>query len=69
MIIIQTPRKKLSVYSGVDSKSIDADPFSITPLPHFKWQETEPLKFRAFKPKYHLTMSGFSSVITNFMLS
>ncbi|KAE8327465.1 hypothetical protein BDV39DRAFT_205051 [Aspergillus sergii] len=29
----------------------------IEPLPDFNWETTEPLKFRPFKPKYHLTMA------------
>ncbi|KAH1489131.1 hypothetical protein LV164_008305 [Aspergillus fumigatus] len=29
----------------------------ITPLPNFNWETTEPLAFRPFKPKYHLTMA------------
>ncbi|EAW09739.1 heme-dependent oxidative N-demethylase family protein [Aspergillus clavatus NRRL 1] len=29
----------------------------IDPLPDFDWQTTEPLVFRPFKPKYHLTMA------------
>ncbi|PKY05821.1 hypothetical protein P168DRAFT_326131 [Aspergillus campestris IBT 28561] len=28
----------------------------IEPLPGFNWEATEPLSFRPFKPKYHLTM-------------
>ncbi|KAJ9295423.1 hypothetical protein DTO271G3_5879 [Paecilomyces variotii] len=28
----------------------------IEPLEDFNWETTEPLKFRPFKPKYHLTM-------------
>ncbi|PLB37230.1 heme-dependent oxidative N-demethylase family protein [Aspergillus candidus] len=28
----------------------------IEPLPAFDWEATEPLSFRPFKPKYHLTM-------------
>ncbi|KAL4978221.1 hypothetical protein BDW66DRAFT_22372 [Aspergillus desertorum] len=30
---------------------------SVTPLPNFSWETTEPLVFRPFKPKYHLTMA------------
>ncbi|KAL4897118.1 hypothetical protein BDV59DRAFT_190926 [Aspergillus ambiguus] len=29
----------------------------IEPLPDFDWRSTEPLSFRPFKPKYHLTMA------------
>ncbi|KAL5357710.1 hypothetical protein BJX96DRAFT_23481 [Aspergillus floccosus] len=29
----------------------------IEPLPDFDWTSTEPLSFRPFKPKYHLTMA------------
>ncbi|KAL3417988.1 hypothetical protein PVAG01_10998 [Phlyctema vagabunda] len=29
---------------------------AIIPLSSFNWRTTEPLKFRPFKPKYHLTM-------------
>lgn len=28
----------------------------IVPLPDFNWKTTEPLKFRPFKPRYHITM-------------
>lgn len=28
-------------------------------LHDFDWRKTEPLKFRPFKPKYHLTMGEF----------
>lgn len=28
----------------------------IEPLTGFNWEETEPLKFRPFKPVYHITM-------------
>ncbi|GFF49796.1 hypothetical protein IFM51744_07175 [Aspergillus udagawae] len=33
----------------------------ITALPNFNWEATEPLVFRPFKPKYHLTM-GLSTI-------
>ncbi|GIC87073.1 heme-dependent oxidative N-demethylase family protein [Aspergillus udagawae] len=33
----------------------------ITPLPNFNWETTEPLVFRPFRPKYHLTM-GLSTI-------
>ncbi|KAA8629705.1 hypothetical protein SMACR_12077 [Sordaria macrospora] len=29
----------------------------IVPLPDFNWKTTEPLKFRPFKPRYHITMA------------
>ncbi|KAL3435791.1 hypothetical protein BDV09DRAFT_65894 [Aspergillus tetrazonus] len=29
----------------------------VTPLPGFNWETTEPLVFRPFKPKFHLTMA------------
>jgi hypothetical protein len=29
----------------------------VTPLPSFNWETTEPLVFRPFKPKFHLTMA------------
>jgi hypothetical protein len=31
---------------------------SIVPLRDFRWQETEPLQYRPFKPQYHLTMGN-----------
>lgn len=31
---------------------------AIIPLQKFHWQDTEPLKLRPFKPKYHLTMGN-----------
>jgi hypothetical protein len=40
---------------GDDAKEA-ADKFEIGPLPDFDWRVTEPLKFRQFKDKYHLTM-------------
>jgi hypothetical protein len=33
----------------------------ITALPNFNWETTEPLVFRPFKPKYHLTMGMLQS--------
>ncbi|KAE8421842.1 hypothetical protein BDV36DRAFT_280415 [Aspergillus pseudocaelatus] len=39
-----------------DSESQKTYP-PIEPLPDFNWETTEPLKFRPFKPKYHLTMA------------
>ncbi|TVY37698.1 hypothetical protein LOCC1_G007258 [Lachnellula occidentalis] len=38
-----------------------AKAYEITPLADFDWRAKEPLKFRSFKPKYHLTM-GISNV-------
>ncbi|TVY27415.1 hypothetical protein LHYA1_G004188 [Lachnellula hyalina] len=38
-----------------------AKAYQITPLADFDWQAKEPLKFRTFKPKYHLTM-GISNL-------
>ena len=36
---------------------VEKEPYHfIAPLPDFDWRNTEPLKFRPFKPKYHLTM-------------
>lgn len=35
---------------------LKTDYFEIIPLPDFDWRTTEPLKFRQFKDKYHLTM-------------
>ncbi|TPX19670.1 hypothetical protein DIZ76_017462 [Coccidioides immitis] len=31
----------------------------IEPLEDFEWEKTEPLQFRPFKPKYHLTMGKY----------
>ncbi|PWY92383.1 hypothetical protein BO70DRAFT_357501 [Aspergillus heteromorphus CBS 117.55] len=33
-----------------------ANTITITPLPSFDWETTEPTQFRPFKPKYHLSM-------------
>ncbi|ROV96574.1 hypothetical protein VMCG_07838 [Cytospora schulzeri] len=30
---------------------------SVEPMTNFQWSEKEPLKFRPFKPKYHITMA------------
>ncbi|KAL5045646.1 hypothetical protein BDW71DRAFT_198140 [Aspergillus fruticulosus] len=30
---------------------------AVTPLPNFNWETTDPLVFRPFKPKFHLTMA------------
>lgn len=30
---------------------------SVEPMTNFQWAEKEPLKFRPFKPKYHITMA------------
>ncbi|KAL1875516.1 hypothetical protein Plec18167_005452 [Paecilomyces lecythidis] len=39
------------------NRPLPASKFSpIEPLVDFNWETTEPLKFRPFKPKYHLTM-------------
>ncbi|CZR51004.1 uncharacterized protein PAC_00879 [Phialocephala subalpina] len=43
------------------------DPFYIKPLPDFDWKTTEPLKFRAFKPKYHLTMAVETSSLSELL--
>lgn len=34
----------------------DEEEANIVPLPDFDWKTTEPLKFRPFKPRYHITM-------------
>lgn len=40
-----------------DEKTSTLDAYSnITPLADFEWRDTEPIKLRPFKPKYHLTM-------------
>jgi hypothetical protein len=48
----------------LDDKCVDTNPFEIIPLPDFRWQKTEPLKFRNFKPQYHLTMSTSRRFLT-----
>lgn len=30
---------------------------SVEPMTNFQWEEKEPLKFRPFKPRYHITMA------------
>lgn len=43
--------------AGADRKWCDAPGFpEIDRLEDFKWQDEAPVKLRAFKPKYHLTM-------------
>ncbi|KAK2731807.1 hypothetical protein FQN55_004443 [Onygenales sp. PD_40] len=40
------------------NKLLDASDYPpIEPLENFQWEKTEPIKFRPFKPKYHLTMA------------
>jgi hypothetical protein len=58
LLILQTTQ-----YSAVDIKDASIEPYHIEPLPNFNWRSTPPLKFRNFKPKYHLTM-GLSSPCT-----
>lgn len=46
--------------AGADRQWCDAPAFpEIERLEGFKWQDTAPVKLRAFKPKYHLTMGEF----------
>ncbi|KAL4785686.1 hypothetical protein BJX76DRAFT_346867 [Aspergillus varians] len=49
-----------SPFSGPETKTNPGTHASgyapITPLPVFNWATTDPLVFRPFKPKYHLTM-------------
>jgi hypothetical protein len=59
------PEPQTSQYSSVDTKDPSIDPYHIEPLPSFNWRTTPPLKFRNFKPKYHLTM-GKSSLHSSF---
>jgi len=44
----------------VSARSDDVDDINktplIEPLPDFDWKTTEPIKFRPFKPTYHITM-------------
>ncbi|TVY17487.1 hypothetical protein LARI1_G004528 [Lachnellula arida] len=47
---------------SISQEKIDvAKAYEITPLVDFDWRAKEPLKFRNFKPKYHLTM-GISNL-------
>jgi hypothetical protein len=47
--------------------------YEIIPLPDFDWHNTEPLKIRNFKAKYHLTMGTrvlfYIQPITKFSVS
>lgn len=56
-------KPQTTIYSTIDSKDVPIDPYHIEPLPNFNWRSTTPLRFRNFKPKYHLTM-GLSSACT-----
>ncbi|PYH87436.1 hypothetical protein BO71DRAFT_454675 [Aspergillus ellipticus CBS 707.79] len=38
---------------------------TITPLPDFNWETTEPLQFRPFKPKYHLSMALTTTTLSD----
>ncbi|THC99939.1 hypothetical protein EYZ11_000637 [Aspergillus tanneri] len=49
--------RKLPVSQDLESSSEPTGYPSIQPLPDFTWESTEPLSFRPFKPKYHLTMA------------
>ncbi|CBF83819.1 heme-dependent oxidative N-demethylase family protein [Aspergillus nidulans FGSC A4] len=46
-----------SPYPGKEAKQSRFGYPPVTPLPSFNWETTEPLVFRPFKPKFHLTMA------------
>ncbi|KAK1145623.1 hypothetical protein N8T08_004182 [Aspergillus melleus] len=52
-------RRQLDIYSYESSPESRGYP-PIEPLPDFNWETAEPLCFRPFKPKYHLTMGKWS---------
>ncbi|KAH8645500.1 hypothetical protein BX600DRAFT_478233 [Xylariales sp. PMI_506] len=52
--------KKKIVYSRGGYISHESQ-LKIEPLKDFDWETTEPLKFRPFKPTYHITMGKFLS--------
>lgn len=49
---LQTPKK--AHVEGAAGTLQEYPP--VEPLAEFKWEETEPIQLRPFKPKYHLTM-------------
>lgn len=57
---LRKTKRKFSTSQHGTSDIKDNDPKEISeeiiPLPDFDWKSTEPLKFRPFKPIYHLTM-------------
>ena len=53
----QTVKQK-SVEKNEDTDPLDAYN-DIIPLTGFEWRDSEPIKIRPFKPKYHLTMGTF----------
>ncbi|KAH8653267.1 hypothetical protein BGZ60DRAFT_419851 [Tricladium varicosporioides] len=50
-------QKKKGENIGVENPKLAAYVDDLNPRLGFQWQTTEPLKFRSFKPKYHLTMA------------
>ncbi|KAH8603144.1 hypothetical protein B0O99DRAFT_647862 [Bisporella sp. PMI_857] len=56
-------KNKLKEESKGNSQAL----YAITPLPAFNWQATEPLKFRPFKPVYHVTM-GITNISPSALL-
>jgi hypothetical protein len=56
----QVPGLQPVDFTVKDVKVEDTESAEIIPLPDFDWRTTEPLKFRNFKSKYHLTMGTTS---------
>ncbi|OTA55431.1 hypothetical protein K449DRAFT_376509 [Hypoxylon sp. EC38] len=50
-------RKETAVVSPKKSGQPSSPEHSINPLTEFKWETTDPLRFRPFKPIYYITMA------------
>ncbi|KAH6671343.1 hypothetical protein B0J14DRAFT_618636 [Halenospora varia] len=59
-----TKDQKQSPDASNDEALAQYEASAIVPLSNFDWQLTEPLKFRNFKPKYHLTMGLSNSTLS-----
>ncbi|KAL1968326.1 hypothetical protein VTN77DRAFT_1855 [Rasamsonia byssochlamydoides] len=58
VLLVQVFWKAKQARNVTKTRTLEAPGFPpIEPLKNFDWKTTEPLKFRPFKPKYHLTMA------------
>lgn len=53
----QNTKKGTTNVSARKSGQLSSLELSINPLPEFKWETTDPLQFRPFKPIYYITMA------------
>ncbi|KAH8657541.1 hypothetical protein BGZ60DRAFT_545170 [Tricladium varicosporioides] len=67
---VQSTKNQKQVPAALNDEALARyDAGAIVPLVNFDWQSTEPLKFRNFKPKYHLTMVSIAAGLSNSNLS